>query len=1013
MPASAYRVGGYTRRSIVCRRRHILKLAVAGLLVLLAGGEASAAGRSLAQEFADPSPASQPRFTWWWPGPAVKDAELRAEVNEMAAAGFGGAQIFEARLGLPRTGNPPETDMWGTPHWAARIRAAMEAARRRGFRIDVNASSEWPWTSPAVGAGAQELAFGRVAVNGPAEYVKAPPAPVRSAPGARKLVAVTAARGGARLDPRSAVDLTSTVDGNGVVHWKVPPGKWVLFAFWQRGMTEARAKGAPPFVDYLRRESAEAAMKYLDDGLFDVLGRDLVAAVGDQFHEDSLDGGWPLFWTDDFLAEFRARRGYDLTRFLPALSFRVGQARPPAHDFTTTAGVRVRRDYNQTLTELWVDEHVRPVREWANRHGLESAGRATPGVIGLDVLAVAKEYDVPDIDQFNLPIDWVRTITSGARLSGARKASVEIADLENQDYMITPAALMAMVDKGFAGGANEIFPHGYPYKFAAGATWPSWWPYSSDHGPYGYLFDAPDPTIGAYGEGITSTLPLWRHLPRLAGYMARGQALLRVGRPVTDVAVYRDAYHFDPTEPIGDGPDFPEPALNSSLTRSGFGYDFVNPATLAERATRMAGGRLIVQRPGYKALVVELDASRRVGVVDNSDAMPVPAARRLLAFARAGLPIVFVGRFPRRSVSYRDPAREDAAVRRVVAALKRSRSVRLARDEAAVPGALAALGVRPDLALGRAARSSPGERHLSGPARARRAAPRRCGNGAPCVYSVHRRTARGDYWYVWNAGAEPARFRGAFAAGRRAPERWDLWSGERRPIGLYRSAGRRVEVPLSLGSGEATVIAFHRRARSHVVSTDAEEVVARDGRLFLRSTRGGVARARLSDGRRRTVDLGRLPSPVSPRTWDLHVDGAVPKGTERRDVRLTGLVDWRRIHALRNTSGTGTYRTTVTLPATGAYLELGRVEGGVQVRVNGRLVHPAVVPPPRIDLGPLRRGPNRIEIELTTTLKNRLTALGRRGVPGFARFPLRPIKTQPYGLLGPVRLIPYAERPIR
>lgn len=121
-----------------------------------------------------------------------------------------------------------------------------------------------------------------------------------------------------------------------------------------------------------------------------------------------------------------------------------------------------------------------------------------------------------------------------------------------------------------------------------------------------------------------------------------------------------------------------------------------------------------------------------------------------------------------------------------------------------------------------------------------------------------------------------------------------------------------------------------------------------------------------------------LPCPLKPSQWHLHIDGAVPSGTETHDLDLTQLEDWRDIPEIENTSRTGTYATNLTLgsawtaPGRGAFLELGRVEGGsVSVFVNGRRVSNAVVPPPGLDVGRfLRPGSNRIEVVLETTLKN-------------------------------------------
>jgi hypothetical protein len=287
------------------------------------------------------------------------------------------------------------------------------------------------------------------------------------------------------------------------------------------------------------------------------------------------------------------------------------------------------------------------------------------------------------------------------------------------------------------------------------------------------------------------------------------------------------------------------------------------------------------------------------------------------------------------------------------------------------------------------------------------------------VYNVHRHTPRGDFWFLWNAGSTTVHFTGSFLAGSRAPSSWDLWTGDRSPIGLYEARAGRVRVPIELAPGESTVIGFDDPIKRHVVTTDAEAVGTRGSQLYLRSTKAGKATATLSDGGRPKVQFKHLPSPLQPSQWHLHIEGAVPSGTETHDLDLEELQDWRDIPEIESTSGTGTYTTSVKLtqewsaPGRGAFVELGRVEGGsVSVFVNGHRVSNAVVPPPRLDVGRLLRpGSNRIEVVLNTTLKNRLYSLSSQ--PGYLRFAERSEKTMPYGLLGPVKLVSYEDRRIR
>jgi alpha-L-rhamnosidase len=71
-------------------------------------------------------------------------------------------------------------------------------------------------------------------------------------------------------------------------------------------------------------------------------------------------------WTPDLLDEFRKRRGYDLTPYLPALVGDIGGK--------TSA---VRHDWGQTLTELGEDRYLTPIANGLGITAPNSAPRPT------------------------------------------------------------------------------------------------------------------------------------------------------------------------------------------------------------------------------------------------------------------------------------------------------------------------------------------------------------------------------------------------------------------------------------------------------------------------------------------------------------------------------------------------------------------------------------------------------------------------------------------------------------
>src|ERR1700712_5783179 len=87
-----------SRKSPLCNprrravRRRLLTVAVAAAVVVL---PASAQAAGFADSFASPARQYQPKFRWWWPNALVDNTEIKAELDQMADAGFGGAEITD------------------------------------------------------------------------------------------------------------------------------------------------------------------------------------------------------------------------------------------------------------------------------------------------------------------------------------------------------------------------------------------------------------------------------------------------------------------------------------------------------------------------------------------------------------------------------------------------------------------------------------------------------------------------------------------------------------------------------------------------------------------------------------------------------------------------------------------------------------------------------------------------------------------------------------------------------
>ncbi|MFI6551095.1 hypothetical protein ACIBO9_48485 [Streptomyces prunicolor] len=180
---------------------------------------------------------------------------------------------------------------------------------------------------------------------------------------------------------------------------------------------------------------------------------------------------------------------------------------------------------------------------------------------------------------------------------------------------------------------------------------------------------------------------------------------------------------------------------------------------------------------------------------------------------------------------------------------------------------------------------------------------------------------------------------------------------------------------------------------------------------------GGRRRwVRLSDGSRRTVDLPGVPaSRTGTGPWTLTAVTVSPLGDTTVDVDLGTLAGWSDIPALKGRSGTAVYTASVRLPASwcdrnrGVELQLGDFAGAVRVWVNSTAIRvPGVPGGSPVDVtSVLRPGSNEIRIELSTNLNNAMRGQALTGDPAYASWKTRP--ELPYGLLGPVRLLSYAQ----
>lgn len=977
-----------------------------------------------AETFAEPPMNDWPWVRWNYPPDTADVAELERELEDMYEAGIAGVEIGQG----------------GTPTFE-QLAAILRKATELGMKVSI----KYKDGAPVPGTYSADDDYVRKTLEARDIVVDAGATFSGTLPGSGTIIAVLAYRctepPGAdsdfiELDRASVIDLTSTITGTntdgffngttaGEITWTAPAvpadAKWLLLT--------VRAASYSPQPEVYSREGMDQLIAGYESYWTPEIKELFKANNGGDIFVDSHDtdpwGAVCDMWSSNFVPEFKQRTGYDLIPNLAALlhptlsrRMRGSSSFKTDHYYTFSDGSdeRIRADFNQVRSDLFVENRIIPFTEWAHQYNLTLRLQCEDGVVGYtevhnfpEQIQVTNALDRPEHETLAIQdgIDSYRPMASANHMNGNTWYSNELAAASGMNYLQTFQDLMVRMSKFLAGGGTKPVYHVYPYYVSPTAVWPG-----HDHfGPTGFS--------NAWGPRN----PNWYNDAKaLNTWMARNEQVLKQGTAKVDIAVYMHnyAYHTPQNGQLGHWND---PALQEA----GYTWDYLSPTLLNLPNAKVTNGRLAEDGPAYKALVFNSylwpDANSAKGD------LTVEMAQKFLEFAKSGLPIVFVGELPTETPYY--TPEEDATLRALISELVAQGSVRRVDLEADVPSALAALGVKPA------------------------AEP----NAPSTLFSVRRYDAatETDYYFLYNQGCQPNNYKSLFEEpdtchytstqnpfvgegdavdrivtfeGKGVPYLLDATSGTITPIAEYTSDGERITMRVQLARDESMLIAISDKpgrfgidaAPVHVTGTSADKAVQTvDGKVAIRASAIGTYVTTLSNGEsvRTTIDSVPARIDLTNAKWQLSAEDwlpAYPFGTtgvagaltSRRQVKLEldGPVPWPDIPELANASGVGTYKTVVELPADwdasyGAYLELGQVVDSFTLTVNGFDV-PVNQLSAKADIGPyLRAGANVIVVRVSTTLNNRLAALqdrvASRGV------------AQEYGLAGPVVLTPYRQ----
>jgi hypothetical protein len=551
------------------------------------------------------------------------------------------------------------------------------------------------------------------------------------------------------------IDLTSKFHPDGTLDWTPPPGKWVVLriGYSLLGITNhpATKEATGLEVDKL---NAGYVKKYMDtylDSYKETVGADFMGKRGIRYVvNDSWEAGTEN-WTDNMIAEFTRRRGYDPHPWLPVLAGHVVESAQSSDGFLW--------DLRKTIADLTADEHYGQLEASLKERGMghygesHEAGRAF----------IADGMEVKKLDDVPMSAMWTQTpgvnkelygydaddreSASVAHIYGQNLAAAESMTARYSPWAWSPATLKPTADQELVNGINRFVIH------------------ESAHQPL--IGKAPGLTLGIYGQWFNRNETWAEEAGPWIDYLARSSYLLQQGHFAADVLYFYGEDSNLTAIFAAKAPDIP----------AGYGFDYINADAVIHELN--VSNERITTRSGMHYRVLVLDP--------YSIHMSLPVLRAIYKLVEQGA--VVAGQKPTDTPSLADDQTEFKKLNDEL--FGDGTGIHTVGTGKVYAGAnsesvLKALNVAPDFD-----HSMP--------------------ESDTQIAFVHRKLADGDIYFLDNRNDRDETVDATFRVTRKAPEFWHAETGKSEPAS-YSIADSRTTVPVHLGPWGTVFVVFRKPA---------------------------------------------------------------------------------------------------------------------------------------------------------------------------------------------------------
>jgi hypothetical protein len=313
------------------------------------------------------------------------------------------------------------------------------------------------------------------------------------------------------------INITDRLKADGSLDWHAPAGDWTILRIGHTSTGHTNATGGAGKgleSDKFNPEATRLQIKNWYAEALKRVGPEVAKEVFEVFYVDSWECG-SQNWSPVFQAEFKKRRGYDLTKYLPVMTGLPVESIAVSENFLY--------DVRKTIAELVTDKFYHTLAAYAKEQGLKFTAESVAPTMMSDGLLHYKMVDMP-MGEFWLnspthdkPNDMLDAI-SAAHIYGKNIVQAEAFTTVRMDWNEHPANMKTLLDRNYALGVNKLVYHVFT------------------HNPW--LDRKPGMTLDGVGLYFQRDQTWWKLGKAWVDYARRSQRVLQEGKPVADIAVF-------------------------------------------------------------------------------------------------------------------------------------------------------------------------------------------------------------------------------------------------------------------------------------------------------------------------------------------------------------------------------------------------------------------------------------------------------------------------------------------